>query len=116
SVSILPKENIVNNNSQTIYKAFLISPYVSITSNSLEFDLALQTANLVSDVSEASKNVQLRNAENGISISGEVKTNITNLSRYSVLFTSHENGLSLLSDIENNDFVFNKLLIYHLSN
>ncbi|HLV38964.1 hypothetical protein [Xanthomarina sp.] len=115
SVSILPKENIVNNNSQTIYKAFLISPYVSITSNSLEFDLALQTANLVSDVSEASKNVQLRNAENGISISGEVKTNITNLSGYSVLLTSKENGFALLSDIENNKFVFNNLLLYHPS-
>src|SRR5690606_33723933 len=73
---------------------------------------ALQTANLVSDVSEASKNVQLRNAENGISISGEVKTNITNLSGYSVLLTSKENGFALLSDIENNKFVFNSLLLY----
>ncbi|GGG34171.1 hypothetical protein [Bizionia arctica] len=116
SVSILPEQNVVNTNSKTIYTAFLISPYVSIDNKLKDIDLALQIASPKSDISNINKNVQIRDLENGISISGEVLADFPITTAYKVLLTSKENGVALIENVKSkNKFSFNNLLIYHPS-
>jgi hypothetical protein len=116
SVSILPEQSIVNNNSNTIYNAFLITPYVSRLDNLEDIDLALQFVSQSNNDIEANKDTEIRDVENGIFISGEVQTELPDLMGYKVLLTSKENGLALIEYIKNkNKFSFNNLLLYHPS-
>ncbi|PWI29518.1 hypothetical protein DI383_11965 [Flavobacteriaceae bacterium LYZ1037] len=116
SVSILPEQSIVNNSFNTIYNAFLISPYVSKINNFKNIDLALQFVNPKNNILDASKEVVIREVENGMSISGEIITHLNNLNGYKVLFTSKENGYALIENIvDKNKFSFNNLLLYHPS-
>ncbi|GGG34167.1 hypothetical protein [Bizionia arctica] len=116
SVSILPGQNVINNNSNSIYNAFLIAPYVSKINSLENLDLNLQMQSPKNNILKVKDSVKLRNPENGISITGEVLTDLTSLYGYKILLTSKENNISIFGKIEkNNTFSFNNLLLYHPS-
>src|SRR5690606_6457065 len=52
SVSILPEQNVINNTEKTIYKAFLITPYVANINNLKNIDLTLQIVSPKNNIPE----------------------------------------------------------------
>ncbi|MCX7546814.1 hypothetical protein OS188_02480 [Xanthomarina sp. F1114] len=116
SISILPKQSVLNKNSNTIYKAFMLSPYVPNIRSMEDLDLSIQIYSPKDSILETSKNKAIKSVENGVSIIGQVQSRSEKMYGYQVLLTSKENGLALMSPLEDgNKFYFDNLLLYHPS-
>jgi len=130
SVSVLPEETKVYNNTSNILTSFLVSPYIKSPSNKITqhindkfsrdeyIDAIIQTLTRESAFSykDLANSRLLFNNDNGITIKGSINTKIKDLSGYKVMLSSQENNLLLMSPIDNKEFIFQNLLLYHPSN
>ncbi len=124
SISLLPKETKLYFNQSSIETAFMIAPYLEnahlnlmkiLGSDSQNIDLLIQTS-IKKNTLPYKKPISPKNkiilAENGISIRGNVSSNVKDLTNYRVMLSSKENEILLVESIgDSNKFAFNNLII-----
>lgn len=126
SVSVLSQESKVGDQKSSIFTAFLLAPYLNTSiDNILEFYNSKERENLielllkVNAKNQFESKIETKNlipAENGLTIKGNVSSNIKNLEGYQVMLSSEENAIFEISPIgESNTFSFENLILKHPS-
>jgi len=121
SISVLPFKTKMNSNSSDIINSFLINPYINNNelnySNLFKENLSSNDINVLLQTcsqKKLQKNTTAKyNHENGITIKGNVNSNVTNLANYKVMLSSKANDLLIVTDIKDKVFEFNNLLLKH---
>lgn len=131
SISLLPVETKLYSNQSSIETAFLIAPYLENahlnltdifkSANSSEnIDLLIQTSikkNTLPYKKPISPRDRIILAENGMSVRGNVSSNVKNLTNYRVMLSSKENDILLIEPIrDSNKFAFDNLIIKDSTN
>ncbi len=127
SVSILPKETKVYENNSAITSSLLLAPYLEKThinlnnyfnsdASELNIDYLLKTDIKANVFPIIDKKKELLLPENGLTIKGNVSSNIKDLQGYNVMLSSEENGLLLIEPVgKSNSFAFHNLVLRHPS-
>lgn len=128
SISVLPDETKLYNNTSNIINSFLLEPYINSNANNIAglinnidlkneaLDMLIQTLSKNNEFpyKKLSHSAPKLNTEKGIIIRGSINTKIKDLSNYKVLLSSQENGLLLMNPISNaNEFLFDNLILFH---
>ncbi len=129
SVSVLPVETKVYDNSTNILMSYLLSPYINTASNKTArlitkkfarddyVDAIIQTLpnKSIFSYNSLANSELLFNNDKGITIRGTLNTKVEDLTDYNVMLSSQENNLLLMSPLNNKEFVFENLLLHHPS-
>ncbi|PHR72932.1 MAG: hypothetical protein COA67_04300 [Lutibacter sp.] len=128
SVSLLPTYTKIYNNQSSIETSFLLAPYLEkgflnltdfFESNTIEkdIDLLIKTNVRKNSFRYKKEPKKFLLPENGITIKGNVSSNIKDLTNYKVMLSSEENNILLIDSIgASNSFSFSNLLLKHPSN
>lgn len=124
SVTVLPEESSVNNNSSNIVSSYLLQPYIKYDiyyfnkhiQNGEKLDELVQLKSK-KDVfvykSLSNRKMHFTN-EAGVSLSGKVTAKTKNLSNLKVMLSSTENKITEITNIDSeHNFKFDRLLLQH---
>lgn len=121
SISVLPKDTKLNENSSNIIDAFLLKPYLKTNIHSanhladVDLDMLLQTQTKQTVKHTFNKQPPIYLQTRGLSIKGRINTEFKK--NYKVLLTSTENEIIEVTDINpDKSFVFPNLIMRDSSN
>jgi hypothetical protein len=125
SVSVLPEQTRVYMDQSSIVTSFLLAPYLESTRLDLPnfFNSKNSEENIDYLIKTGIKanvfpfnNKSNTHSENGMSIKGNVSSNVKDLSNYKIMLSSEENNILLIDSIgKSNSFTFNNLILKHPS-
>lgn len=127
SISILPQKTKTYNTNTTIISSFLLAPYLEKTllhlpnfyqsdNPKINIDYLIKTTKKNQTFPLKFKDNNISLPENGMTIKGNVSSNIKDLTSYKIMLSSEENGLLLIEPVgQSNSFSFENLVLSYPS-